>query len=169
MTRWREVLRRANSDMLFAEDLGGYGIKPIDVEIIDSGVAKVKSQDGPMEMPWLQFRGKNGPSKKLGLNRGMCKVMTTLAGTDVIEDWRGWVTLLVVKTTYTDKETKQRLETDAIRISTKRPQAKSSSKPSNDPAKSEPAKTEPTPTADLTDEDKRAIELAEMEEAKHGG
>lgn len=173
MTSWRDVLRRSNADMLFAEDLGGYGCKPVDVEIIDSGVAKVKSKKGPVEMPWIQFRGKNGPSKKLGLNRGMSKVMTTLAGTDQIEDWRGWVTLVVVKTTYTDEDTKERLETDAIRISTKRPpprQPAAAKPPATEtaPADTKPAESKPVDTAEMTEADRRAIEQAEAEEARNG-
>jgi len=130
---WRKVHRRLNEHLLFAEDLGGYGAKPRDVEIIDSGVIKVKGQDGDKDMPWLAFAG---AKKKLGLNVGCCKTMQTLSGSGVVSDWRGWITLIVVRTTYSDPKTKERIETDAIRIAPKRPQ----------PARQHAA--EPTPPAE---------------------
>lgn len=168
--RWRSVLRRANEDMLYAEDIGGFGIKPLDVEIIDSGVKEVKGPKGKTVMPWLQFRGKKGPSKKLGCGATMCKVMQTITGTDVVQRWRGWITLVVIKTTYTDDKTQLKLETDAIRIATKRPNREASSKAAPETAKPAPdldvAPVDPAPpAAELTDEDKRAIEMAEAADA----
>jgi hypothetical protein len=120
-TDWRTVHRRLNTDYLFSEDLGGR--KSVDVEIIDSGVAKLKERSGKSkEMPWLAFRG---AKKKLALGATMCKTLTTLTGTKIIEDWRGWITLVVVKTRYKDQDTGQMEETDAIRIAPTRPKGKS--------------------------------------------
>lgn len=167
-TPWRTVLRRSNDDMLFAEDLGGYGVKPIDVEIIDSGIKTVKSRKGPQKMPWLQFRGKKGPSKKLGLGRGMCKVMEAIAGTDIVERWRGWITLVVVKQDYTDEDTKERLITDAIRIAPKRPRRTDSAPSSLPEPAPEPKTDDPAgPPAEMSDEERRKIEAKEREQAGH--
>lgn len=121
-TPWRTVHRRKNEHMLFAEDLGPPGTK-VEVEIVDSGVLMVKGEDGDTRLPWLSFRGK---TKKLGLNRGNSKVLESIAGTDIIEQWRGWITLVVIRTTYTDKQTKTRLTTNAIRIAPSRPRSKES-------------------------------------------
>jgi hypothetical protein len=119
-TDWRTVHRRLNTDYLYSEDLGGR--KSIDLEIVDSGVAKLKERSGKSkEMPWLAFRG---AKKKLALGATMCKTMTTLTGTKIIEDWRGWITLVVIKTTYKDQDTGHTEETDAIRIAPKRPTKK---------------------------------------------
>lgn len=137
-TRWREVHKRMNKDMLFAEDIGPPGTK-IDVEIIDSGVADVIGSDGGGKMPYLRFRGKKGPSKKFGLNPGNCKRMETIAGTDVVQQWRGWVTLVVVRAEYTDRKTKERYETSAIRVAPKRPAGKQSEQAA------------PQPTPDVTE------------------
>ena len=117
LTAWREIHRRKNKDFLFSEDLGDVGTK-IDVEIVDSGTGDIIGSEGKTRLPWLSFRGAR---KKLGLNPGNCKAMETLAGTIYIERWRGWITLVVIRTKYTDMKTKQRLETNAIRIAPERP------------------------------------------------
>ncbi len=76
-TDWRTVHRRLNTDYLFSEDLKGR--TKVDVEIIDSGVAKLKDRSGKSkEMPWLLFKGS---PKRLALGATMCKTMTTLTGT----------------------------------------------------------------------------------------
>lgn len=120
-TPWRTVHRRKNEHMLFAEDIGPVGTK-VDVEVVESGTISLKDQEGSTTLPWLGF---NGKKKRLGLNRGNCKAMESIVGTNIIERWRGWITLVVVRTTYTDKMTKQRLTTDAIRIAPERPRGKS--------------------------------------------
>lgn len=120
-TPWRTVHRRTNEHMLFAEDLGPVGSK-VDVEVVDSGTIALKSEEGTTTLPWLAFRDKK---KRLGLNRGNCKSMESIAGTNIIERWRGWITLVVVRATYTDKMTKQRLTTDAIRVAPERPRGRS--------------------------------------------
>jgi hypothetical protein len=120
---WRHVHKRLNEHMLFAEDLGPVGTK-VDAEVIESGVFAVKSEDGSKDMPWLAFNGGDGKprKKKLGLNVTNCKVMETLTGTSDYQDWRGWVTLVVVKTKFYDTKLKAMAETDAIRIANARPQ-----------------------------------------------
>lgn len=117
-THWREVHRRKNADYLFAEDIGKVGTQ-IDVEIVDSGVGEVQDEDGKKKMPWVSFKGAR---KKLGLGRTGCKTLESLAGTPIVQRWRGWITLVVIKTTYTDRKTKLRLTTDAIRIAPARPE-----------------------------------------------
>lgn len=116
-THWREVHRRKNADYLFAEDIGKSGTQ-IDVEIVDSGIGEVQDEDGKKKMPWVSFKGAR---KKLGLGRTGCKTLESITGTPIVQRWRGWITLVVIKTTYTDRKTKQRLTTDAVRVAPDRP------------------------------------------------
>jgi len=114
---WRHVLRRANDHMLFAEDIGPKG-SSVAVEIVESGVGSVKTRSGSEAMPWVGFKGKK---KKLGLNRTNCKTLETLCGTPDYMKWRGWVTLVVIRTRAPDRDSGEMIETDAIRIGTQRP------------------------------------------------
>lgn len=116
-THWRTIHRRKNADYLFAEDIGPTGTT-IDVEIEASGIGQLTDVDGKTTMPWVSFKGAR---KKLGLNAGNSKLLETMSGTGIVEKWRGWITLVVVRATYTDRKTKQRLTTDAIRIAPERP------------------------------------------------
>lgn len=169
---WRKVHKRMNEHLLFAEDLGGLGCAPRDLEVVDSGVAAVKDGDGKSKpMPWLAFKG---AKKKLALNVTNCKTMESLCGTGVVAQWRGPVTLLVVETTFHDQKTKTMQTTAAIRISTRRPRMPSGKTEKSPPpadAKPAPASTEQAAPADpdadlepMTDAERRAIELAEREE-----
>ncbi len=126
-THWRKVHKRKNEHLLFAEDLGGFGAKPRDVEIVDSGVIKVEgAENDSKDMPWIAFRG---AKKRLALNATNCKTLQSICGTGTIEQWRGWITLIVVRTTYYDRLTKKTEDTDAIRIAPRRPKGKGDSKP----------------------------------------
>ena len=116
---WRHVLRRANDHMLFAEDIGPKG-SSVAVEIVESGVGAVKTRSGSEAMPWVGFKGKK---KKLGLNRTNCKTLETLCGTPDYMKWRGWVTLVVIRTRAPDRDSGEMIETDAIRIANQRPVA----------------------------------------------
>jgi hypothetical protein len=119
-THWRKVHRRQNENLLFAEDLNG--LKSVDVEVVGSGVIKAKTSDGKGKaMPFLEFRGKK---KVLGLNATNCKAMEAMTGTGIVETWRGWITLTVVRTKYKDMKTGRDEETDAIRIAPRRPKGK---------------------------------------------
>lgn len=177
VTHWRKVHKRKNDHLLFAEDIGPVG-SSVDVEIIDSGVITVEGADDKKPMPWLAFAGKSGKpgQKRLALNVTNCKTMQSLAGTGAIEHWRGWVTLLVVETTYYDQATKKKETTDAIRIAPKRPPApaRKSEPPRQDANTVGSGATQDEPASqleqsnDMTDEDRRAIELAEREESSRG-
>jgi hypothetical protein len=116
---WRQLVRRKNKHMVFAEDIGPVGSK-MDIEIIMSGGIKVKGQDGKEdEMPYLQPAKHVLGGKQLGLNVTNCQTMETITGTADYMLWRGWITLVVIRT---DKPTKTgRVETDAIRIAPRRP------------------------------------------------
>lgn len=114
---WRHVLRRANEHMLFAEDIGPKG-STVAVEIVESGVGSVKTRSGSEAMPWVGFKGKK---KRLGLNRTNCKTLETLCGTPDYMKWRGWVTLIVIRTRAPDRDSGEMIETDAIRIAPQRP------------------------------------------------
>lgn len=111
---WRKVLKRTNDQLLFAEDLGPPGTK-VDVEIVDSGIEKVKNEDGLTEMPVVMFAG---AKKRLALNRTNCKTIEKLCGTPDINAWRGPITLVVVRTKVGPEEM------DAIRIAPNRPAPK---------------------------------------------
>lgn len=173
MTQWRKIHRRKNEDLLFAEDLGGFGCAPRDLEIIDSGVRVVSDGDTKKEMPWLAFKG---AKKVLALNVTNCKIMTTLSGTGEIEKWRGPITLIVVRTKYQDRLTGQRMETDAIRIAPERPRVASRGAKEERKSDAAPAeKSVPRPTDEDGDEfpPMTADEIAEIarrerEEAARG-
>jgi hypothetical protein len=120
---WRKVHKRLNEHLLFAEDIGPVGTK-VDVEIVDSGVEKVKGEDGAKDMPWIAFAGKK---KRLALNVGNSKALETLTDTPDVFSWRGPITLVVVRTKYFDQKTREMQETDAIRIAPRRPVSNQSS------------------------------------------
>lgn len=160
---WRHVLRRANEHMLFAEDLGPKGTH-IAVEIVDSGIIAVKTQGGSNEMPWIAFRGKK---KKLGLNKTNSKTLETICGTPDYELWRGWITLVVIRTKAPDRDSGTMVETDAIRIAPQRPVADRTverarnEKPGTAPR---PAQTSTAPPITDDERDERAeIERLERE------
>jgi len=126
---WRTVLKRLNPGQLYAEDIGPAGSK-VDIEIRESGVMDVRGQDGVKKMPWIGT-GKPG-GKKLGCNVTNCKALETIAGSADWAHWRGWITLVVVRTKYTDSQTKERFETDAIRIAPQRPRRERSTGPESE-------------------------------------
>jgi len=135
---WRHVIRRQNPDYLYAEDLGSPGTK-IDVEIVDSGPGKVKNPGESKDVIWLAF---DRAKKRLGIGATGCKTLREITGSDDWRDWRGWITLVVIRTKYFDKITGSDEETDAIRIARQRPPAPRSPAPAPAPAKSA------TPTAE---------------------
>lgn len=124
MTHWREVHKRKTPGLLYAEMLGERGTKRV-VRTASSGevVLQDATEHADAEaMPFVVFD--NSPLK-LGLNRTNCKALETITGSGHYEDWgKGvWVVLTVIRTKYPDKQTKQRLETDAIRIAPAPPSA----------------------------------------------
>lgn len=145
---WRDLHKRKNKDLLFAEDIGPRGTT-LDVEIMDSGAITVTGDDGDKPMPWIGT-GKRG-GKKLGLNVTNSKTMETLTGTADYMTWRGWITLVVIRTTYPDRKTGKKLETDAIRISDQRPRRAAS-------------KSASTSSAPISAEEQAEIERIEREE-----
>ncbi len=145
-THWRQIHRRKNTNLLFAEDLGPIGTK-LDIEVIDSGVVSVSGADNKSKsMPWLAFAGKDGrpKQKRLALNVTNCKAMQSITSSPVVEKWRGWITLVVVSTTYTDTQTGTRQTTDAIRIAPTRPPAPRSSSPPRDERSQQPSRQPPS-------------------------
>lgn len=166
-THWRKVHRRQNENLLFAEDLGG--MKSVDVEIVGSGVIRAKTSDGKGKaMPFLEFRGKK---KVLGLNATNCKAMEAMTGTGIVETWRGWITLTVVRTKYKDMKTGRDEETDAIRIAPKRPKGKPGGHSDLPVDEAPPADQYAAGLAHLAegepdDEERRLIEQAECEECE---
>jgi len=166
---WRQVIRRENPHLLYAEDLGGR--REVDVEIVDSGVFEVRNRAGGKEsskpMPWLAFRGKQ---KRLGLNSTNCKAMERLTGTGIVQRWRGWITLVVVRTRYRDQMTGNEEETDAIRISPTRPRAPQpgrDTKPDNLPQGSTHNAAPQWESSDpeMDEQERLAIEAADREGA----
>jgi len=119
-THWRTAHKRLNAHLLFAEDIGPVGTK-VDVDVIDAVIEKVKGEDGVKDMPILTFAG---AKKRLGLNVGNSKTMETLCDTPDVHQWRGPITLVVIRRQYFDQKTKQNQETDAICIANKRPAPK---------------------------------------------
>jgi hypothetical protein len=150
---WRDVIRRKNTHLLFSEDLGPPGTK-VDVEIVNSGRTSVTGQDGKKsEKVWLEFRGKK---KKLAIGATIAKTLDSIFGTDNHYAWRGWITLVVLRIKVTDMDTGARLEQNAIRVAPDQPKGKRSGPPV-------PPSEPPTPSdGGLSDEEKRAIEAAEL-------
>jgi hypothetical protein len=104
--------------MLFAEDIGPAGTER-DVYFADSGYLNVTSTGNAKErMPYIA----HSPSdKKLGLNRTNCKTLETLTGSPRPSKWRGWFTIVIIRTKAPDRFTGTMIETDAIRIAPTRP------------------------------------------------
>jgi hypothetical protein len=120
-THWRQAHKRLNAHLLFAEDIGPVGTK-VDIEIASAVLEDVKGEDGTTKMPILTFAA---PAKKrFGLNVGNSKTMETLCGTPNVNEWGGWITLVVFRRSYYDQKTRQTQETDAILIANKRPEPK---------------------------------------------
>ncbi len=140
VAHWRDLHRRKNKHVLFAEDIGPPGTTR-DFEIVESGKVKVTDQDGDHEMPWIGT-GRAG-AKKFGLNPTNCKTMETLTGTSDYRRWRGWITIIVIRTKYPDRKTKKMLETDALRIADVRPR-RGASDVSPEASASSPTQDEPT-------------------------
>jgi hypothetical protein len=176
LTHWRKVHKRMHAHLLYAEDLGPLGTE-VDVEIIDSGVFVVKEIKGEKEMPWLAFRGGDGKprQKKLGLNPTNCKTMKSLSNSPYVEEWRGWIRLVVVETEYKDQNTGRKELTDAIRIAPRRPnRSPKSEPPRTDPNTTGSGATQDVPASELeqpplSDAEKRALEAAEREEENSRG
>jgi hypothetical protein len=141
---WRHVLKRKNEHMLYADDLGPTGTK-LDVYFNETGTVKVTGQDGVKEMPYIARKGQ----KKLGLNATNCKTLETLTGSPDWKDWTGWFTLVVVRVSYKDMQTKQRTETDAIRISPSRPERKEPTGPQSRGSRTEGAAPTPDEQAEI--------------------
>jgi hypothetical protein len=114
-THWRKILTRTNKHMLFSEDIGPVGTK-VDVEISEVTIEKVRNEDGISEMPSLSF---TGAKKRLGLNKGNCKTMTKLCGTEDPNQWSGGITLVVISEKIAGEPC------DVIRIAPKRPAPRS--------------------------------------------
>lgn len=115
VTHWREVHKRKTPGMLYAEMVGPVGTRRV-VRTADSGVISLETPgQEATEMPWISF---DHSPIKLGLNRTNCKVLETITGSSEIGDWGHgvWLVITVVRAKYPDRQTQQRLETDAIRI-----------------------------------------------------
>lgn len=115
-SHWRDIHKRKNTGLLYAEDLGPAGTA-VDAWINETGTITVEGADGKKLMPYIAKRGR----KKLGLNATNCKTLETITGSADRVHWVGWFTLVVVRTSYQDMKTKARLTTDAIRIAPERP------------------------------------------------
>lgn len=133
---WRKIHRRLNEGLVYAEDIGPPG-SARDVEIVDSGVVTVKSADGAGKpMPWIGFAKTN---KKLALNVTNCKTLQAICGSGVVGKWRGWVTLVVVETTFFDQKLKRNATADAVRIAPTRPKIAAVTEISEETASVDPA------------------------------
>lgn len=119
MTHWRKFNKRMDPRFLYAEDIGPPGTM-LDVEIVDAGGDKVKNPGGSKECTALTLAGQQ---KRLGLNATNAKCIETLFGTPEFESWRGWITLVVVRSKQRDptQEGGAMVEMDVIRIAPQRP------------------------------------------------
>lgn len=123
---WRQIHKRKDPNLLYAEDLGPAGTKR-DANFNESGVLEVTGVDGKgkKRMPFIGVKGR----KRLGLNTTNCKTLETITGTADWERWRGWLTLVVIRIKYRDPKTGAQCETDAIRIAPQRPRPDPNDRP----------------------------------------
>lgn len=92
MAHWRTINKRMNPAFMYAEDIGEAGTT-LDVEIIGAGPGTVVNPGGKVELTTLVF---SNHRKKLGLNATNCKSMVALTGSSDFDQWRGWITLVVI-------------------------------------------------------------------------
>jgi hypothetical protein len=157
---WRQIHKRKDPRLLYAEDLGPAGTKR-NANFNENGVLEVSGVDGKSKKP-MPFIGIKG-SKKLGLNSTNCKTLETITGTADWERWRGWLTLVVVRVKYRDPKSGAQCETDAIRIAPQRPQPDPNDRPlpPPDPEPAVPDETDDDPH-DLPEETLGPDEIAEI-------
>ena len=148
---------------LYSEKLEKY--VEIIVQIVSVKRDEVVGDKGRKKgMPFITMRSaKTGDiiPKRLGLNATNCETIAAIVGSPDVKKWPdAWITLYVTKT----EVGKGMRDCIRIRPEAARPPGKTSS-PSDT---TKPADPEPTPAAELTDADKRAIEMAEREEQGNG-
>jgi len=166
LAHWRDIIRRKNTHLLFSEDLGPPGTKVL-IELVDVAKGNVSGEDGKSEEKiCLAFRGRDGKdkTKRLAIGARMSKVLETLFKTSNYHYWRGWITLVVVRTTVFDQKLKHNIETDAIRIVPEFPrnQPPRTTHPVEPPPSEQPPSDQPA-EPEMTEDEKRAIERAEAE------
>lgn len=133
------------------------------VQIADVRKGEVVGEKGRKKgMPFAYFANTR-TGKPLGLNATNCKTLAHLANSPNVEKWKGlWITLFVTKTDV-GRET-----VDAIRIKPElaQPPAQKSEPPPQKPTGDRD--TKPENVQELSEADKKAIAMAEAEEAKRG-
>ncbi len=137
---WRQIHKRKDPRLLYAEDIGPCGTKR-DVNFDETGIVEVSGVDGKTKkpMPFIAIKGR----KRLGLNSTNCKTLETITGSPDWERWSGWLTLVVVRVKYRDPKSKAECETDAIRIAPSRPRPNPNDRPlPADPGPAGPATPE---------------------------
>lgn len=159
MPHYRTMLTSENlcAADLWDEPRQQYREVVVQIELVKKG--EVVGEKGRKKgMPFAHFVGKQKP---LGLNATNCKTLAHLARSPNTDQWKGlWITLFVTKTDV-GRET-----VDAIRIRPELAQPPPASARKSEPP---PAQAGSAPAAqELSEADKRAIELAEAEEAKRG-
>lgn len=157
---WRQVHKRKDPRMLYAEDLGPAGTKR-DANFNESGLIEVSGIDGKgkKQLPFIGIAGR----KRLGLNTTNCKTIETITGSPDWERWRGWFTLVVIRIKYRDPKSGAQVETDAIRIAPTRPRPDPNDRPLPLP-EPEPADQGETED-DLLDEEGDALGSPDAAEA----
>jgi hypothetical protein len=123
---WRQIHKRKDPRLLYAEDLGPSGTRR-DANFDESGIVEVSGVDGKSKkpMPFIGIKGR----KRLGLNSTNCKTLETITGSADWERWSGWFTLVVIRVRYRDPKSGAQCETDAIRIAPARPRPNPNDRP----------------------------------------
>jgi hypothetical protein len=160
MPHYRTMLTSDNlcAADLWVEEKGAYREIVVEIDHVKRG--EVVGEKGRKKgMPFAHLKAPStgrALSKPLGLNATNCRTLTSIAGSPDVAKWKGMLITLFVTKTEVGRET-----VDAIRI---RPEA------AQPPAKGE-RDMKPdnmTAPAELSEADRKAIELAEADEAKRG-
>ncbi len=145
MAHYRTMLTSENLCAADLWDEAKQGYREVVVEVDHVRKGEVVGEKGRKKgMPFAHFKNTR-TGKPLGLNATNCRTLASIAGSPNVDKWKGLLITLYVTQTDVGRE-----KVDAIRI---RPEAaRRDVKPENAPA------------AELSDADKRAIEMAEREE-----
>lgn len=128
-------------------------------KVAQGTVVGQKGRKKGMPFVWLEDEGGRAARAPLGLNATNATTVTSVLGTPDAKKWvGGWIGLYVTKVDAPDGMV------DAIRIHPKavQPRTGKGDAPKGD-------QQPPAADADLSEEDKRAIALAEAEEARRAG
>lgn len=164
MPHWRTMVQSENlcAADLWDEQADKY--QSAVVKIVKIAQGTVVGQKGRKKgLPFLTLENRRGKTLRapFGANPTNCTSIASALGTVDLKKWIGqWIEMYVTKV-----DSPEGL-VDAIRIHPKPPTPPTP--PTIDQKSQPPVQSDPVPAAELSEADKRAIELAEQEETRRG-